>query len=623
MNDRNTNLNANNSDRTEESAIENNGLPLRENPENVENQHQAVEQTTDSTPTIRVPEINVESKASPVIENNQIDDQNDSVKSYDFPSFSNLIPRSNEPVQIDQDSVSPKENNQAASQNFNQSGSVRLPHPPSVENDFEQAATDNQSTFNNIPDQSQPQLKQPNVNELPVEGKLELPIEKNSQAEQIQSEQPDQQLKDSTLNQTIRSDATWPHDDTNDLQEEAQIVPPSILGNPNLIPDTPKNNLPDENLATSNLQQINANFDPSSVTAPIDQGKLPLSDPLIPENLAQPNRWRLYTLIGLIIISLVGGAYYLLNNFVFLESDGTTRIIKADQSPMKIPPESTDNNSDPIESSAIWDNITDGENIDPQVKFSSPNQSFFPNLPNLQSTRKQSDSIQPSPTTQVRTVVVRPDGEIIEEIIEPENNVVPPETIESPAVVSPTNPEPTEPEIRVTLPTTDNLDSEQSVEDTAPIDDNTNNTEQEVRDKNEVSESENVITIPAPKLKPPFEPSAIVNATEPNLPKETIEPESVPAKNQLPQVATIPPNTPVVQLMAKLSLDSAQQGFVTLKKRHPKVFAHLNAVIQEAFVNGQTWFRVQIKMTSLSAAVNFCNTLRDQQIECFVPGNRS
>ena len=66
--------------------------------------------------------------------------------------------------------------------------------------------------------------------------------------------------------------------------------------------------------------------------------------------------------------------------------------------------------------------------------------------------------------------------------------------------------------------------------------------------------------------------------------------------------------------MAELSLDSAQQGYVTLRDRYPEIFAKISPVIQKAVVNNKTWFRVQVPMDSFSVAVNFCKSLKTHGI---------
>ena len=605
-NENNHNQNTNDSIGGVDPAIEQENSPHSDAPEITVNQPQF----TDKTPQgndIRVPNNYSESNLSTETENSQNNlsstetdhDEATRIKSYQFPSFSNLIPRSNESNQTERDLVPSTENNLTPNQNSS----------------FE-SSNSNQSE--QIGNQKQPPGNYSNFDEAPLTNDFNTPNENSQQQSQDPFDQVNQQLKNSVLNQTIRSDSTWPHEDSDNSQEDIQINPQhSHFVNPDLVPKTPTNQQQDYSSLEIKPQQTTPNFDPSSITQPVDQARLPLGDPLIPENVVQPRRGPIYAIIGLVVILLVGGTVFLLNYLGYFENDSSPRIIKADQTPIKVVPESNENNRDQTEDSAIFENITGGNITDPQVKFNSPEQTAIPELPNLIPSRNRAVPDQAFAQGQIRTVVVRADGVIIEERIESESSNVQSEIVTTTPTETPPKSESTQPEITVAIPAPSETKTENpnAIES---LDENKANVE-EIESPEEIDVNETEITIPIPKPKPQFEPptneTSIATSQQVEIP--VTEP-SVPI-NVIPQITEIPTGTPVAQLLAERSLDSAQQGYVTLRDRYPEIFTKISPVIQKAVVNNKTWFRVQVPMDSFSIAVNFCKSLKPQNIECFVP----
>ena len=607
-NENNHNQNTNDSIGGVDSAIEQKNSPYSDNPEITVNQPQFTEKTPQGN-DIRVPNNYSESNLSTETENPQNNlpstetdhDEATRIKSYQFPSFSNLIPRSNESNQTEQDLVPSTEYNLTPNQNSS----------------FE---SNNSNQSEQIGNHEQPPGNYSNFDETPLTNDFKTPNENSRQQSQDPFDQVNQQLKNSVLNQTIRSDSTWPHEDSDNSQEDIQINPQhSHFINPDLVPKTPTNHQQNYSSLEIKPQQATPNFDPSSITQPVDQARLPLGDPLIPENVVQPRRGPIYAIIGLVVILLVGGTVFLLNYLGYFENDSSPRIIKADQTPIKVVPESNENNRDQTEDSAIFENITGGNITDPQVKFNSPEQTAIPELPNLIPTRNRAVPNQAFAQGQVRTVVVRADGVIIEERIESESSDVQSEIVTIVPTETPPNSEPTQPEITVAIPAPSETKTE-NPHTIESLDENIANVEEiESPEEIDVNETEIKITIPIPKPKPQFEPptNKASIATNQQVEIPVTEP-SVPI-NVIPQITEIPTGTPVAQLLAELSLDSAQQGYVTLRDRYPEIFAKISPVIQKAVVNNRTWFRVQVPMDSFSIAVNFCKSLKTQNIECFVP----
>ena len=189
----------------------------------------------------------------------------------------------------------------------------------------------NSNQSEQIGNQEQPPGNYSNFDETPLTNDFNSPNEIAQQHSQDPFDQVNQQLKNSVLNQTIRSDSTWPHEDSDNSQEDIHINPQhSHFVNPDLVPKTPTNQQQDYSNLEIKPQQTTPNFDPSSITQPVDQARLPLGDPLIPENVVQPRRGPIYAIIGLVVILLVGGTVFLLNYLGYFENDSSPRIIKAD-----------------------------------------------------------------------------------------------------------------------------------------------------------------------------------------------------------------------------------------------------------------------------------------------------
>ena len=123
-NENNHNQNTNDSIGGVDSAIEQENSPYSDDPEITVNQPQFTEKTPQGN-DIRVPNNYSESNLSTETENSQNNlsstetdhDEATRIKSYQFPSFSNLIPRSNESNQTEQDLVPSTENNLTPNQN--------------------------------------------------------------------------------------------------------------------------------------------------------------------------------------------------------------------------------------------------------------------------------------------------------------------------------------------------------------------------------------------------------------------------------------------------------------------------------------------------------------------------
>ncbi len=616
VNENNHNQSTNDSNGGAESVIVQNNTTYSDSPEIKVSQPQFAEQAPQVI-NFRVPINNSETNLSTEAENSQNNlpstksghDEATRIKSYRFPSFSNLIPRSNESSQNEDNLVPSTESHLTPNQEST--------HTKIQNSSFE---TKDSSQSEQIENQEQPPGNVSNFDETQLTNNFKNSTENLQQENQDPFDQFNQQLKNSVLNQTIRSDSTWPHEDSNHSQEKIRPNPQhSHFVNPDLVPKTPANNQQDYSNLEIKPQQSTPNFDPSSITQSIDQGRLPLSDPLISENVFQPRRGPMYAIIGLIVILLVGGTVFLINFLGYFEIDSSPRIIQADKTPIKVVPESNENNRDQTEGSAIFESITSGNITDPQIKFNFQESTVFPELPNLISPQNHALSNQSFTPGQVRTVIVRSNGEIIEERIEFEINNVQSKIVTTTPTETPTNSEPIQPEITIAIPTPSETNTENPNEIVSPIKNNANIEEIESPEESNNNDTEIEITIPIPKLKPQYVPP--LNETTPatNQQVELLELEPSTPINVIPQITEIPTGTPVAQLMAELSLNSAQQGFVKLRDQYPEIFATISPVIQKAVVNNKTWFRVQVPMDSFSIAVNFCKSLKTQNIECFVP----
>ena len=353
--------------------------------------------------------------------------------------------------------------------------------------------------------------------------------------------------------------------------------------------------------------EVKSDFDPSLITPPIDQGKLPLSDPLTSEGLAQSRRGIMLAITGILIIAIVGVAYFIWNNIFSNENSATPRIIAASKSPMKEFPETDESIADQNEGSTFFA-IINGNGSEPNENLILPEPTEIPKVLNSFSSEIQSEPVQSTISNQEQTVTVRPDGSTVGETLKS----LPPDVQTNIQSTSPTglttDTETDDTEIKITIPAPED-----------PISFNSN--ELESVEQNDNSNTNGEIIIPFPKLKPEFNSPSNETEIVTNQQHDLSISESVPLNNELPQVGEISRGTPVVQILARRSIAVAQQSYIALKNDHPDIFENLTPIIQES--NDKDWYRVRIPMESSSAANEFCNRLKIQNIisDCFVSQN--
>ena len=528
------------------------------------------------------------------------------INAYEFPSFSNLIPKNTAPNQTNENSVQSLDNHQTANLNKsnNQLEGIQIEHPESAE--LTVSNSDSQTVFDNSQFQNQSPLETTNIsNELEGDSS-EIPAVNTLDEDQSNLAENDQLNNDSILNQTIRSDSTWPRDDSAELQNKVTINPKiTHFNNPELIPELPANYQQSQSDEVNQPQEFKVDFDPSLIKPQFDQGKLPLADPTTPEILEQPRRGFMIAITGLLVIVLIGGAYFYWRTVISNNGNGTPRIIAAIKTPMKEFPKTDENNSDQNEGGSFFAIInSNGSEIEENLIV--PEQTRIPTLPDSITSEFRSRSVQPVEPSIEKTVTVRPDGSRINEAGEPIPNEDQIATVGTSIenIISETDPD--ESEIKIAIPAPNNSD----IEDPK----NTPST-----DLNNEHIPDVEIAIPYPKLKPEIIQQSSESAIVTNQPVELIANESTPSNNEIPQVGTISKGTPVVQILAERSIEGAQQGFIKLKQKHPDIFEGLTPIIQETGDN--SWFRVRIKMASSSAATEFCNKLEAQALECYIPPN--
>ena len=307
---------------------------------------------------------------------------------------------------------------------------------------------------------------------------------------------------------------------------------------------------------------------------------------------------------GLLIIAIVGVVYFIWNNIFNNENGATPRIIAASTSPMKEFPVTDENITDQNEGSTFFA-IISGNDSEPNENLIIPEPTEIPNILNSPSADFQSNSVQSTIPNQEQTVTVRPDGSIVGETTKTIPLDIQTE-IQRPSPTEQTTDSETEnPGITITIP--------------APEDPNAlNSNELESVEPSEENSTYGEIIIPFPKPKPDI--TTPPNETEivSNQQHDLSTSESVPRNNELPQVSEISRGTPVVQILARQSVEAAQQSYNALKNDYPVIFKDLTPIIQESSDNN--WYRVRIPMESSSAANELCNRLKIQNIinDCFV-----
>ncbi|QKV17749.1 SPOR domain-containing protein [Oricola thermophila] len=370
---------------------------------------------------------------------------------------------------------------------------------------------------------------------------------------------------------------------------------------------------------------------------------------------------------GMMIAAAVGGVAILGAIAAFgLSSDngvdsGAPVLVKADPEPVKIVPEDPGGKQVPNQDRAVYSEVDgNGETVPTQETLVSTseepidlNAAGAPILPNaVAETAKIEDRLTPDAADdiaesatpvlaprRVRTVIVKPDGTLVENQPAPEQPVV--AAAPEPAPTIPTPDAPVRPIETTTVPAAPDVASSP-----APV-----GTSEAIADSSttEAATAEQLAAIAEPEVSEPLATQA-GEATAPAASEPVRAPVAIPERPsdqpvtivggvQQPtrQVASAPaaqapspapaaaapsqvaPGSYMVQIASQPSAELAQQSAADLARRFANVIGNRQVTIQQAEIEGRgTYHRVRIVANGRQDAVAVCERLKQEGGSCFV-----
>lgn len=374
---------------------------------------------------------------------------------------------------------------------------------------------------------------------------------------------------------------------------------------------------------------------------------------------APSSRRGLFVAGSVAALVVLGGAGFLLSG-VFSDGgpSGPVQTIAADEAPFKVFPTGQQTEAE-IPSKAIYDRV--GGVAAPRKEQLVPREETpVATVPTTgesqprQVTGEQPASEAPAaagePATtpsglprRVRTVVVRPDGTIIDEPTAPETTApvataepATPTAPAAPTALAPiaATPAPAEPAPAATLPASEPAaPAEVAAAPAAPAAEPA-----PVAESGETAPAAGVAFAPRPKPEVPASAAtaqpAETAAAQParsNGPLDLNSAASQPAAPQAPaapaQVAaapvasgdSVPSGTYVVQISSQRSREQAESSYAAMQRRYPGVLGSVPAVIQTADLGDKgIFYRVRIVAESRDGANRLCENLKSAGGDCFV-----
>ncbi|MEP3275059.1 MAG: SPOR domain-containing protein [Stappiaceae bacterium] len=345
---------------------------------------------------------------------------------------------------------------------------------------------------------------------------------------------------------------------------------------------------------------------------------------------SSPRRGFFFASVIVLIMLLGGGGLYAYNMLDTGAVSGPPQIILADKSPMKIIPEGAGAAvQEANKNKLIYDRVGGSDEV-AEERLIVPEETKIAELPNAGGT------VDTAPTgsesrglpRRVRTVVVRPDGTIINDeapgVQETQTAALAsPATTRGVAVPSTPLPEVTPEDgsgdITASIPNADGAAAESaaSIIPTPPG---------SAEVPAEAIPAGSTYSGPLPKSKPsgvrlasnsaaqtaPAEPLNLTSDAQPQASAEA----PPPAATEIPRGAYL------VQVASQRSQEAAQSTYYSLKRRFPQILGDVNPVIQVADLGERgVYYRVRIPMGDQQAANTLCSNLKSAGGDCFVKRN--
>lgn len=340
-------------------------------------------------------------------------------------------------------------------------------------------------------------------------------------------------------------------------------------------------------------------------------------------------------------VVLVGGFAFLLNG---LFSDGgpsgPVEVVRADEAPFKVYP-TEQRPETAVPSKAIYDRV--GGVAAPRKEQLVPREeapvAAVPTTTGSQPRRVTGEQVDEAPRAsepvtanglprRVRTVVVRPDGTIINAPTETADN--------QPSAVVATEPVRTTtirvPSDNASVPAASAADqiAAAPVAD-VPTPSGVAGTDTGVvlapRPKPEVPQEQLFAAAPAVDTvgsqplprSGPLDISGSQGQTATPQPPASVAPAAQPTRTASAESGSIPSGTYVVQISSQRSREQAQSSYTAMQRRYPSVLGNVPSVIQAADLGDKgVYYRVRIVSESRDAATRLCENLKAAGGDCFV-----
>ncbi|MTI45663.1 sporulation related protein [Roseibium hamelinense] len=358
--------------------------------------------------------------------------------------------------------------------------------------------------------------------------------------------------------------------------------------------------------------------------------------------------------LGIAVIG--GGAFVLLDDDSVAVPDGPPPIIAGLQGDLKVYPDNQQAASDDQGAKLIYDRV--GGLSDPsRERLVLPETAEPAQLRPAPENTATPDPLVPGAPKKVRTLVVRPDGSIVNDGDQPRQVSTSPVAQPS-APASPTNPSAPVTSTITTAPVTttpipssqDNAGPSASGTDIAsapatpqPAQPSTpaivgTQTGTDGQTSADASAAQAVapadIPTVTPRAKPPA-PVRVASAPQPvatdtsSGPLNLTNPAPAPAAATPAPVATasgqvgqIASGTYIVQVTSQRSAEAARNAYAGLQRQYPSVLGNRTAVIVSADLGDRgTFYRARIPTTSRGEAISLCESLQAAGGDCFVRQN--
>ncbi|MBZ8132562.1 SPOR domain-containing protein [Afifella sp. IM 167] len=345
----------------------------------------------------------------------------------------------------------------------------------------------------------------------------------------------------------------------------------------------------------------------------------------------------LMALAGVLGVVVIGGGVFAMLGGQENGEPGSVPVISADGEPVKVAVENAGDSEGDQVGQAVFDRVSGREsNTDEQLvdRNEEPREIARIVLPNAQggeddgkiSARISDDAQQPElgpevtpiGPKKVRTVIVRPDGTIVQ-------------NSEQPAAAASSEPTEIAGPAPADEPQPVRVQSVRVGSDAAVESGNTlGSSPAPVQTGNELmaptpSETTQVASLPAPRPTPPAmsapAPTTTTTAAAPTAATQpqmaAPQPAAAPAQ---PAVTTADPSGWKVQVSSQRTADQARSAFSSLQRRFPSLLANQEPLVREADLGDKgVFYRVQIgPMADRNAAISLCENLKSAGGSCFV-----